>query len=94
MIGCWRRGDGDVLLIISNFDDNYRETRKSMPPFQRGGKFAVAETPTTEADGAGVEQQHFQYLCARQLVPRHLDQAGQRRNGRPASQVGRSNSLW
>jgi len=49
VIGCWRRADSDVLLIISNFDDRYKVAQIDAAPFQRNGKFAVARDPTTDA---------------------------------------------
>jgi hypothetical protein len=47
--GCWKRADGEVLLIISNFDEKYKNAKINGAPFEKNGRFAVARDATTDA---------------------------------------------
>ncbi len=76
VIGAWKRADGDVLLIISNFDAKYKNAKI--------GRAVRTERPVRRGQGCHhgcslhLHEQHLQHLCPRQLVPDHLDQTGQR----------------
>lgn len=49
VIGCWQRADGKVLLIISNFDDKYKNAKIDGAPFEKNGKFAITRDALTGA---------------------------------------------